>query len=151
MPRYILSPLWRPAWKLPLIFILGPQQLCLVSPLLHRQMVRNLARNYLPWILDNCSGLLLCLPCIRFVFVFYRIENHIWSLKSWSPFFVVAVGIGGTVGLGVSSALMMMSSFQWGVRQSAATESHMTSVERLLEYIGIPPEAPLESKPGELS
>jgi len=55
----------------------------------------------------------------------------------------------GTVGLAVTSALSMMLTFEWAIRQSIATEGYMTSVERLLEYIRTPSEAALESKPGE--
>ena len=38
--------------------------------------------------------------------------------------------------------------FQWGIKQSAELENHMTSVERVLEYFSIEKEAPLESLPG---
>lgn len=34
------------------------------------------------------------------------------------------------------------------MRQSAELENQMTSVERVLEYINIPPEAVFESTPG---
>lgn len=36
---------------------------------------------------------------------------------------------------------------QWGIRQTAEVESMMTSVERIVEYIELPPEAALESTP----
>jgi len=60
-------------------------------------------------------------------------------------------GMSGTVGLAVSSALMIMGTLQYAIRQTANVESYMTSVERLLEYVKTPPEAPLESKPGKVT
>lgn len=37
---------------------------------------------------------------------------------------------------------------QFALRQSAEVANLMTSVERTLEYVGLPSEAKLESKPG---
>ncbi|XP_055936124.1 ATP-binding cassette sub-family C member 4-like isoform X2 [Argiope bruennichi] len=48
-------------------------------------------------------------------------------------------------GLAIASALQLSGSFQWGVRQSAEVESQMTSVERVIEYSNLPPEAALDS------
>ncbi|XP_037285276.2 ATP-binding cassette sub-family C member 4 isoform X2 [Rhipicephalus microplus] len=56
---------------------------------------------------------------------------------------------GGGVGLAIANALMLTGMFQWGVRQSAEIESQMTSVERVLEYSNVEPEAQLESLPGK--
>ena len=53
--------------------------------------------------------------------------------------------LGGDAGLALSSALMLTGVTQWGVVQSAELESHMTSVERIIEYSRIEPEAGLES------
>lgn len=36
---------------------------------------------------------------------------------------------------------------QWGMRQTAEIESQMTSVERIVEYADLSPEAALESEP----
>lgn len=49
------------------------------------------------------------------------------------------------VGLGILSTLGLMGNSQWGMRQSAELENHMTSVERVIEYIKLPSEPPLES------
>jgi len=54
------------------------------------------------------------------------------------------------VGLALTSALMMKENLQYAIRETAALESYMTSVERLLEYVNTPSEAPLESKPGQV-
>ncbi|GIY89244.1 hypothetical protein CEXT_676372 [Caerostris extrusa] len=48
-------------------------------------------------------------------------------------------------GLAIASALQLSGSFQWGVRQSAEVESQMTSVERVIEYSNLAPEAALDS------
>ncbi|GFT92903.1 hypothetical protein TNCV_740601 [Trichonephila clavipes] len=49
-------------------------------------------------------------------------------------------------GLAIASALQLSGSFQWGVRQSAEVESQMTSVERVIEYSNLAPEAALDSE-----
>lgn len=53
-------------------------------------------------------------------------------------------------GLAISSAMALTGMFQWGVRQSAETENQMTSVERIIEYGKLTPEAALESSPGKI-
>lgn len=42
----------------------------------------------------------------------------------------------------------MINIFQFGVREATETESQMTSVERVLEYCDLQPEAALETDPG---
>ena len=44
---------------------------------------------------------------------------------------------------------MLTGIAQWGVKTSAELESHMTSVERIIEYSRIEPEAQLESEPNK--
>ncbi|OXA58099.1 Multidrug resistance-associated protein 4 [Folsomia candida] len=51
---------------------------------------------------------------------------------------------GGIVGLVVTSTLALSVNIQWAIRQSAETTNHMASTERILEYISLSPEAPLE-------
>ena len=55
---------------------------------------------------------------------------------------------GAIVGLGVSSAMMLTGMFQWGIRQAAETENQMVSVERVMEFAAIPPEASLKAPKG---
>eukprot|EP01147_Barroeca_monosierra_P004350 gene4350-6642_t len=46
----------------------------------------------------------------------------------------------GLVGASLIYVLRLTGNFQWGVRQSAEIENHMTSVERVLEYSQLPSE-----------
>ncbi|RXG69973.1 Multidrug resistance-associated protein 4 [Armadillidium vulgare] len=57
-------------------------------------------------------------------------------------FFFDDTALGGDVGLGVSMVMLLSGMLQWGVRQSAEVENHMTSVERILEYSKLEPEVP---------
>lgn len=58
--------------------------------------------------------------------------------------FWTADSTGGIVGLVVTSTLALSVNIQWAIRQSAETTNHMASTERILEYISLSPEAPLE-------
>ena len=53
----------------------------------------------------------------------------------------------GQVGFVLTTAMSMLCLFQWAVRMSVDIEDQMTSVERLLQYTQLPPEAPLTSTP----
>ncbi|KAF2669154.1 multidrug resistance-associated protein 1 [Microthyrium microscopicum] len=64
-----------------------------------------------------------------------------------SVFAVVAVSQGGgpsagLLGLAMSYALQITSSLNWIVRQTVEVETNIVSVERVLEYASLPPEAP---------
>lgn len=48
--------------------------------------------------------------------------------------------IGASVGLAITQILSMMTTIQWGMRQTAELENNMTSVERVMEYINLKPE-----------
>ncbi|XP_077987994.1 ATP-binding cassette sub-family C member 4-like isoform X1 [Glandiceps talaboti] len=52
---------------------------------------------------------------------------------------------GGLVGLSLTYSLTLMGLVQWWTLRSAEVENQMTSVERVLSYSNIPPEAPLET------
>ncbi|XP_018326344.1 probable multidrug resistance-associated protein lethal(2)03659 isoform X3 [Agrilus planipennis] len=59
-------------------------------------------------------------------------------------------GEGPSTGLAITQAIGLIGVFQWGMRQSAEVESHMTSVERVLEFIyEVEQEPPLESTPDQ--
>nr|XP_032836176.1 multidrug resistance-associated protein 4 [Petromyzon marinus] len=65
---------------------------------------------------------------------------------SFSSIFISSSLAAGQVGLALSYAMSLTGMFQWGVRQSAEVESYMTSVERVLEYSELEPEAPWEAE-----
>lgn len=60
---------------------------------------------------------------------------------------------GGEVGLAITQVMAMTGIIQWGMRQSAEVANQMMAVERVLEYVQLPPEpnlrttiAPLKKK-----
>ena len=53
------------------------------------------------------------------------------------------------MGLAITQSIGLIGMLQWGMRQSAELENHMTSLERILEYTNVESEPPLESPPGE--
>jgi len=48
----------------------------------------------------------------------------------------------------IITAAMSMNLFQFGIRQSAEMENQMTSVDRIIEYGQLEPEASLETNKG---
>ncbi|XP_065361003.1 probable multidrug resistance-associated protein lethal(2)03659 [Calliphora vicina] len=50
----------------------------------------------------------------------------------------------GDVGLAILQSCALVGMCQWGMRQTAELENNMTSVERVLEYTNLPPEASAE-------
>lgn len=53
------------------------------------------------------------------------------------------------MGLAITQAIGLTGLIQKGIRQSAELENQMTAVERLLEYLKVEKEAPLESPAGK--
>lgn len=49
--------------------------------------------------------------------------------------------IGANVGLAITQIMNLITTIQWGMRQTAELENNMTSVERVMEYINLQPEA----------
>lgn len=78
---------------------------------------------------------LICLGFIIFVIVVLTSTIHSSTLN------------GSGLGLAVSSALVIIGPFQWGIRQLVELESNMVSVKRIREYSDLPKEAPHESEP----
>lgn len=78
---------------------------------------------------------LICLLFILFVIVVLTSTINMSDLN------------GSRLGLAISSALVIVGPFQWGIRQLVELESHMTSVKRIKDYSYLPKEAPHESSP----
>lgn len=78
---------------------------------------------------------LICMLFIIFVIVLLTTTIHITMLT------------GSGIGLAVSSALVIIGPFQWGIRQLVELESNMVSVKRIAEYSNLTKEAAKESEP----
>ncbi|KAG9509318.1 Multidrug resistance-associated protein 4, partial [Fragariocoptes setiger] len=83
-------------------------------------------------------GLTLDLICM--VFIFFVIIVLTATIDS-------SALNGSQVGLAISSALVIVGPFQWGIRQLVELESHMTSVKRIKDYSNLPREADHQSRP----
>lgn len=53
----------------------------------------------------------------------------------------------GNIGLTVTQIMSLTNTLQWGIRQTAELESHLTSIERILEYSHLEEEPMIDSKP----
>ena len=85
-------------------------------------------------------GLTLDLICLVFILFVIIVLTSTISVSSLN---------GSQLGLAISSALVIVGPFQWGIRQLVELESHMTSVKRIKEYSFLPKEAARESEPSK--
>jgi ABC-type multidrug transport system fused ATPase/permease subunit len=85
-------------------------------------------------------GLTLDLICMLFILFVIIVLTATISVSALN---------GSQLGLAISSALVIVGPFQWGIRQLVELESHMTSVKRIKEYSDLPKEAAHESEPGK--
>lgn len=53
----------------------------------------------------------------------------------------------GNIGLTITQIMSLTNMLQWGIRQTAELESHLTSIERILEYSHLEEEPMIDSKP----
>ncbi|EFN85517.1 Probable multidrug resistance-associated protein lethal(2)03659 [Harpegnathos saltator] len=53
----------------------------------------------------------------------------------------------GNIGLILTQIMSLTNTLQWGIRQTAELESHLTSIERILEYSHLEEEPMIDSKP----
>lgn len=51
------------------------------------------------------------------------------------------------IGLIITQSMSLLLMLQWGIRQTAELESHLTSIERILEYSRLEEESMIDSKP----
>lgn len=84
-------------------------------------------------------GLTLDMICLVFILFVIIVLTSTISISSLN---------GSQLGLAISSALVIVGPFQWGIRQLVELESHMTSVKRIKDYSFLPKEAAHESEPG---
>lgn len=68
-----------------------------------------------------------------------------FSLKMCLIFLTIENVLGGNVGLAISQSLIIVGTLQHGMRQSGEMIAHITSVERILQYINLPKEDPWTS------
>lgn len=78
-----------------------------------------------------------CLDVFCFVFI---------SLVTFSFLLLSTTFSGGEVGLAITQVMSITGLIQWAMRQSAEVANQMMSVERILEYTQLPPEANLRNK-----
>ncbi|KAL7641520.1 UNVERIFIED_CONTAM: hypothetical protein RMT77_007391 [Armadillidium vulgare] len=98
----------------------------------------------------HSSAWFLYLSSTRLFGVYLDVLSTIYIAFVTFSFLFKEEVLSGEVGLAISLAMMLSGMFQWGVRQSAEVENQMTSVERILEYTNIKPEANGEIKTVEM-
>ncbi|XP_001946763.2 multidrug resistance-associated protein 4 [Acyrthosiphon pisum] len=72
------------------------------------------------------------------------------SIVTFSFIVISNTTFGGNVGLAISQTCGLAGLVQFGMRQTAELENHMTSVERVLEYTNAPQECSFESSTDKL-
>lgn len=65
--------------------------------------------------------------------------------------YIISDTHGANVGLAITQTILLTGKVQWGIRQFALLENEMMSVERILEYVNSPQEAPLQSPLGNFN
>ncbi|XP_011871334.1 PREDICTED: probable multidrug resistance-associated protein lethal(2)03659 [Vollenhovia emeryi] len=58
-----------------------------------------------------------------------------------------SLAVAGNIGLIITQSMALINLLQWGIRQTAELESHLTSIERILEYSRLEEEPMIDSKP----
>lgn len=66
--------------------------------------------------------------------------------KLFKSLLIISDVVGAHVGLAITQILNLITTIQWGMRQTAELENNMTSVERVMEYINLKAESHNETE-----